>query len=124
MIAAFTADVLLGLVMLIVFAPLGFLLWVIYSRVLLEVVMVLFRIMETNTELVALQRGSQTSAPSYSPPPYSPPRPSSSAAAAGIAADRPDRPDAASATAHDVIPRAPVVAATPTPARRPATIAA
>ncbi len=72
-IAAFAADVLLGLVVLIVFAPLGFLLWVIYSRVLLEVVMVLFRIMETNTELVVLQRGSQTSAPSYSPPPYSPP---------------------------------------------------
>ena len=76
-IAAFTASVGLGLLTLVVFAPLAFLLYVIYTRVFLELVMVIFRIMETNTELVALQRGAYggppPSPPPYSPPPQSPP---------------------------------------------------
>ena len=62
-----------GLLTLVMFAPLAFLLYVIYTRVFLELVIVIFRIMETNTELVALQRGSAHGGPPPAPPPYSPP---------------------------------------------------
>jgi hypothetical protein len=44
-------------VVLVIVAPLVALLYLIYVRVLLEIVIAVFRIMETNTELVALQRG-------------------------------------------------------------------
>lgn len=76
-IFAFAADPVLGLLTLVILAPLGFLLYVIYTRVFLELIMVIFRIMETNTELVQLQRGAAGGGPPppppYSPPPYTPP---------------------------------------------------
>jgi hypothetical protein len=75
-IFAFAADPVLGLLTLVILAPLGFLLYVIYTRVFLELIMVIFRIMETNTELVQLQRGAAGGPPPpppYSPPPYTPP---------------------------------------------------
>ena len=80
-IAAFAADPVLGLLTLVILAPIGFLLYVIYTRVFLELIIVIFRILETNTELVHLQRGGASGGssggppppPPYSPPPYSPP---------------------------------------------------
>ena len=75
-IAAFAADPVLGLLTLVILAPLGFLLYVIYTRVFLELIIVIFRILETNTELVHLQRGATGGPPQpppYSPPPYTPP---------------------------------------------------
>jgi hypothetical protein len=72
-IFAFAADAVLGLVTLVILAPLGFLLYVIYTRVLLELFIAIFRIMETNVELVHLQRGASGGPPPYSPPPYTPP---------------------------------------------------
>jgi hypothetical protein len=75
-IAAFAADPVLGLLTLVILAPLGFLLYVIYTRVILELIIVIFRILETNTELVHLQRGAAGGPPQpppYSPPPYTPP---------------------------------------------------
>ena len=70
-IFAFAADPVLGLLTLVILAPLGFLLYVIYTRVFLELIMVIFRIMETNTELVQLQRGAAGGGPPP-PPPESP----------------------------------------------------
>jgi hypothetical protein len=72
---------------LIIGAPIAGLLYVIYTRVMLELVMAVFRMMETNTELVALQRSaagappapasgggpSYSSPPPTDPPPYPPP---------------------------------------------------
>ena len=78
-VAAFN-NAAAGLLVLIIVAPLMSLLHLIYVRVLLEIVIAVFRIMETNTELVALQRGSGgggggVAAPSPSPPPATPPQP-------------------------------------------------
>ena len=77
-VAAFNNDAAAGPLVLIIVAPLMALLYLIYVRVLLEIVIAVFRIMETNTELVALQRGSGgggpgVAAPSPPPPPPSPP---------------------------------------------------
>ena len=77
-VAAFNNNAAAGLLVLIIVAPLMSLLYLIYVRVLLEIVIAVFRIMETNTELVALQRGSGgggpgVAAPSPPPPPPSPP---------------------------------------------------
>ena len=77
-VAAFNNDAAAGLLVLVIVAPLMSLLYLIYVRVLLEIVIAVFRIMETNTELVALQRGSGgggpgVAAPSPPPPPPSPP---------------------------------------------------
>ncbi len=69
--AAFANSVAFGLLTLVVIAPLMSLLYLIYVRVLLEIVIAIFRIMETNTELVALQRGP-------SPVPVVPPTPPAS----------------------------------------------
>ena len=66
--AAFANSVAFGLLTLVIIAPLVSLLYLIYVRVLLEIVIAIFRIMETNTELVALQRGP-------SPVPVTPPTP-------------------------------------------------
>ena len=79
-VAAFNNDAAAGPLVLIIVAPLMALLYLIYVRVLLEIVIAVFRIMETNTELVALQRGSGgggggVAAPSPSPPPATPPQP-------------------------------------------------
>jgi hypothetical protein len=69
--AAFANSVGAGLFTLIVIAPLVSLLYLIYLRVVLEIVIAIFRIMETNVELVALQRGG--AAPASTPPAYTPP---------------------------------------------------
>ena len=78
--AAFANSVAGGLIVLLIVAPLMALLYLIYVRVLLEIVIAIFRIMETNTELVALQRtqggggpGPGVAAPSPPPPPPPPP---------------------------------------------------
>jgi uncharacterized protein DUF4282 len=79
-VAAFNSNVAAGLLVLVIVAPLLSLLYLIYVRVLLEIVIAIFRIMETNTELVALQRtqggggpGPGVAAPSPPPPPPPPP---------------------------------------------------
>ena len=60
------------------------LLYLVYVRVLLEIVIAIFRIMETNVELVALQRAqpgapaTPVSAPVPPPPPPSTPPPPTS----------------------------------------------
>jgi hypothetical protein len=69
-----------GIVALIV-APLVALLYLIYARVLLEVVICLFRIMETNAEMASLQRaaaGPGTPPPPVGPTVHDPPEPPSS----------------------------------------------
>ena len=50
-------------VLALVIAPLVGLLYLIYVRVLLELVIAVFRIMETNVELVSLQRGGPAAPP-------------------------------------------------------------
>jgi outer membrane biosynthesis protein TonB len=75
-VAAFANSVAGGLIVLIIVAPLVSLLYLIYVRVLLEIVIAVFRIMETNTELVALQRAGGGGGPAPAPaPPTSPPPP-------------------------------------------------
>jgi hypothetical protein len=84
-VAAFNNNAAAGLLVLIIVAPLMSLLYLVYVRVLLEIVIAVFRIMETNTELVALQRGRGrggggpgpgVAAPSSPPPPpATPPQP-------------------------------------------------
>ena len=72
--AAFSQSAALGLLVLVIAAPIVSLLYLIYTRVLLEVIIALFRIMESNVELVALQRASTPGAPAASvPPPAAPP---------------------------------------------------
>jgi Domain of unknown function (DUF4282) len=70
-----------GIVALIV-APLLALLYLIYARVLLEVVICLFRIMETNAEMASLQRAAAGPGTPPPPPPgptvHDPPEPPSS----------------------------------------------
>jgi hypothetical protein len=68
--AAFTRSAAFGLLVLIIAAPIISLLYLIYTRVLLEVIIALFRIMETNVELVQLQRSAVGPA---APAPTSPP---------------------------------------------------
>ena len=71
-IAAFTNSVAAGVITLFVIAPFVALLYLVYVRVLLEIVIAIFRIMETNVELVALQRQRSTAPPSSpAPPPIS-----------------------------------------------------
>jgi hypothetical protein len=55
-IGAFSRSAGLGVLTLIIFAPLGALLYTVYTRVILEFIIVVFRIAEYNGELVALQR--------------------------------------------------------------------
>ena len=77
-VASFSSSAAAGLFMLFIGAPLAFLLYVIYTRVLLELFIAIFRIMETNAELVALQR--QAFAPVAAPgPPTTPTAPMISA---------------------------------------------
>jgi hypothetical protein len=56
-IAAFQDSTGAGVAVLLVLGPLAFLFYAIYTRVFLEFIMAVFRIMETNTELVFLARG-------------------------------------------------------------------
>src|SRR4051812_45195708 len=74
-VAAFSNSIAGGIVVLVIIAPLAALLYLIYVRVLLELVIVIFRIMETNVELVSLQRAQAAGGGAPSPPP--PPSPSS-----------------------------------------------
>jgi hypothetical protein len=77
--AAFTNSAAAGLFTLVVLAPFVSLLYLVYVRVLLEIVIAIFRIMETNVELVALQRAqpvaaaAPASAPASAPAPPQPP---------------------------------------------------
>jgi hypothetical protein len=72
---AFSNSVASGIIVLLIIAPLLSLLYLIYVRVLLELVLVIFRILETNTELVQLQRGAASGGSAPPPPPSSPPPP-------------------------------------------------
>jgi hypothetical protein len=76
-VAAFANSVAGGLIVLLIVAPLVALLYLIYVRVLLEIVIAVFRIMETNTELVTLQRahGGGGPGPGVAAPPPPPPPP-------------------------------------------------
>jgi hypothetical protein len=65
--SAFVQDPIFGLFTLVVLAPLFSLLYLIYTRVILEVLICLFRIMETNVELVQLQRAATASGPPTTP---------------------------------------------------------
>jgi hypothetical protein len=61
-----------SVVFALIITPIFALLYLIYTRIILEVIIVLFRIMETNVELVALQRRAvapAAPAPSTPPPP-------------------------------------------------------
>jgi hypothetical protein len=60
-----------GVVLALIVTPIFALLYLIYTRIILEVIIVLFRIMETNVELVELQRGAVS--PAASAPPPAPP---------------------------------------------------
>jgi hypothetical protein len=55
---AFSNSVAAGLFTLVILAPLAALVYLIYVRVILEVIICVFRIMETNVELVSLQRAA------------------------------------------------------------------
>jgi len=81
---AFANSVGAGLFTLVIIAPFISLLYLVYVRVLLEIVIAILRIMETNVELVALQRAqpgapaTPVSAPAPPPaPPSTPPPPTS-----------------------------------------------
>ena len=50
-VAAFGLSAWLGLLMLIVLAPLGFVIAVIYGRVCLEIIIVIFRIAENTSDI-------------------------------------------------------------------------
>ena len=81
-VAAFATSVGAGLFVLVIVAPLGALLYVIYARVLLEIVMAVFRIMENTAEGVSLLRAQAGGAAGPQPPPPTsspPPAPPSSA---------------------------------------------
>src|SRR3954451_4638753 len=70
-VAAFSNSIAGGIVVLVIIAPLAALLYLIYARVLLELVIVIFRIMETNVELVDLQRAQVAGGVAPPPPPSS-----------------------------------------------------
>jgi hypothetical protein len=73
-LAAFDQSAGFGVLMLVLIGPLVFLLYAIYSRVLLEFIMAVFRIMETNTELVFLARAQGApNAPAAAAIPRTPP---------------------------------------------------
>ena len=68
--AAFSNSAASGIFTLVIIAPLAALIYLIYVRVILEVIICVFRIMETNVELVSLQRAA---AGPGTPPPPTPP---------------------------------------------------
>lgn len=75
-ISAFASDTAFGVITLFVLGPIVALIYVVYARVFLELVIALFRIMESNVEMVGLLRDRQgTSTPPQSAggPPQSPP---------------------------------------------------
>jgi hypothetical protein len=74
-ISAFSADSAAGALVLFIFGPLVALFYVVYARVFLEIVIALFRIMESNVEMAGLMRGQSQPAvtPSTSSVPPTPP---------------------------------------------------
>jgi hypothetical protein len=74
-VAAFSQSAAGGLFVLLIVAPLGALLYVIYARVLLEIVIAIFRIMEHTGEQVSLLRAQSPGAASAPPPPGPTPPP-------------------------------------------------
>jgi Domain of unknown function (DUF4282) len=58
-VVAFTSSVALGVLTLFVFAPIAVVLYLIWTRVVLEVIIVLFRILETNREIVINTSGGR-----------------------------------------------------------------
>jgi hypothetical protein len=75
-VAAFADSVGAGVFVLVIVAPLLSLLYVIYARVLLEIVMAIFRIAENTGQGVSLLR-AQAAGASVAPPPVPPAPPSS-----------------------------------------------
>jgi hypothetical protein len=73
-ISAFDADSGVGALVLFIFGPLIALFYIVYARVFLEIVIALFRIMESNVEMVGLMR-SQSQPVTISPKPSVPPTP-------------------------------------------------
>jgi hypothetical protein len=76
-VSAFAESAALGLFVLVIVAPIVSLLYVIYARVFMEILIAVFRIMETNVELVALQRQvvAASAAPTAAMPATAPPPP-------------------------------------------------
>jgi hypothetical protein len=75
--SAFAQSAAAGLLVLVIVAPLVSFLYLIYARVFLEVIIVLFRILETNVQLVDLTRAQTAPAAPVPPPtPPAPPAPS------------------------------------------------
>jgi Domain of unknown function (DUF4282) len=78
-IGAFTVSAGLGVLTLVILAPLGALLYAVYTRVILEFIIVVFRIAEYNRELVELTRAqvspavAASAAPTTAIPPVTPP---------------------------------------------------
>jgi len=72
-VAAFADSVGTGVFVLVIVAPLVSLLYVIYARVLLEIVIAIFRIAENTGGTVSLLRAQASGAPVAPPPP--PPEP-------------------------------------------------
>jgi len=86
-IGAFTNSAGAGIITLLILAPLGALVYTVYTRVILEFIIVVFRIAEYNGELVALKRqqmglpaqatslgiGGSTTTPPATPTPPAPP---------------------------------------------------
>jgi uncharacterized protein DUF4282 len=72
--AAASEDGAGAVVFAIIVVPIFALLYLIYTRIILEVIIVLFRIMESNIELVEIQRSALgVPAPAPASPPASPP---------------------------------------------------
>jgi hypothetical protein len=67
-ISAFSADPAAGALVLFIFGPLVALFYVVYARVFLEIVIALFRIMESNVEMAGLMRGQSQPAVAPSTP--------------------------------------------------------
>lgn len=70
-ISAFHSSTAAGVAVLLIAAPLGFLFYLIVARVWLELVIVLFRIMDNTHQLV--EQGTRTSAAPGRPGPGTPP---------------------------------------------------
>jgi hypothetical protein len=73
-ISAFSADPAAGALVLFIVGPFVALFYVVYARVFLEIVIALFRIMESNVEMAGLMRG-QSQAAAIPSTPSVPPTP-------------------------------------------------
>jgi len=73
-LSAFSADPGAGALVLFIVGPLIALFYIVYARVFLEIVIALFRIMESNVEMAGLMR-SQSQPVAISPKPSLPPTP-------------------------------------------------